>query len=163
MEKIAIYPGSFDPLTLGHLDIIERGLKVFDKLIIAVAINTDKVPSFTLEERVLLIKESLASYPNVEVDHFEGLLVEYARSRGAHALLRGLRAVADFEFELHMANMNRNLAPELETFFIMTAENYFFVSSKTIREVAYFGGNVDNLVPEAVARALEEKYQAKRK
>lgn len=158
-EKIAIYPGSFDPLTNGHVSIIERGLRVFDKVVVAVALNVRKqAPLFTVEERTEAIK---TSFPDnrVEVDTFEGLLVDYATSRGCHILLRGLRAVSDFEYELQMANMNRRLDDTVDTVFMMTEETHFYVSSRLVKEVARFGGDVSSLVPEQVVEPLYEKLR----
>ncbi|HET9451665.1 MAG TPA: pantetheine-phosphate adenylyltransferase, partial [Aggregicoccus sp.] len=144
---IAIYPGSFDPLTNGHLSIIQRGLKMFDRLIVAIAVNPKKVPTFTMEERRELIRGACNNDPRVEVDSFSGLLVEYAQKRNIPVLLRGLRAVSDFEYEFQIANMNRKLAPSIETVFMMTGEDYFYISSNMVREVASFGGDVSGLVP----------------
>lgn len=157
MTRIAIYPGSFDPLTYGHVSIIERGLRIFDKVIVGIAINIQKTPLLTLDERIELIRESFPG-DNVEVDTFQGLLVDYAKSRNCKVVLRGLRAVSDFEYELQMANMNRKLAPEIETVFMMTEESHFYVSSRLVKEVARFGGSVDGLVPEHVKQKLYEKY-----
>ena len=156
-NRIAIYPGSFDPLTNGHLAIIQRGLKVFDRLVVAVANNPQKSPLFTADERKALISEAIGEDPRVEVDAFEGLLVEYARRRKIHNVLRGLRAVSDFEYEFQLANMNRKLLPEFEAVFVMTGEDYFFVSAQLVREVATFGGDVTGLVPPNVAVALRRK------
>ncbi|RME21254.1 MAG: pantetheine-phosphate adenylyltransferase, partial [Deltaproteobacteria bacterium] len=133
---LAIYPGSFDPFTNGHLDIVKRAARLFSRLIVAVAVNVRKVPTFTVEERVEMMKESLAGMDNVEVDSFSGLLVDYARERGAKVIIRGLRALSDFENEFQMAHMNRGLYPELETLFMMTCQEYFYVSSQTVKEVA---------------------------
>ena len=157
----AIYPGSFDPLTNGHLSIIQRGLKMFDRLIVAIAENPKKTPLFTVEERIQLIKEACPD-PRVEVDHFQGLLVNYARSRGVKVLLRGLRAVSDFDYEFQMANMNRTLAPDVETVFMMTGEDYFYISSQIVREAAALGGDVDNLVPKNVLPRLKAKFAQKK-
>ncbi len=154
---LAIYPGSFDPITNGHVEVISRGLKVFPKLIVAVAHNPRKMPLFTTHERTDMIREALSDREGLEVDCFEGLLVEYARRCGARVILRGLRAVADFEYEFQMANMNKKIAPEIETLFMMTGENYFFLSSQNVREVASFDGPVDDLVPKNVAVALRKK------
>ena len=155
--RIAIYAGSFDPLTNGHLSIIHRALQMFDKVIVAVAVNPKKVPQFTEEERKQFIREACPD-PRVEVDAFYGLLVEYAARRGVNVLLRGLRAVSDFEYEFQLANMNRRLAPGIETVFMMTGQDYFYVSSQLVREAAMFGGNVEGLVPPAVLQALRAKY-----
>jgi pantetheine-phosphate adenylyltransferase len=155
--RIAIYPGSFDPLTNGHLSIIQRALGMFDRVIVAVAMNPKKVPLFSEEERKALILEACPD-PRVEVDAFHGLLVEYAKTRGVNVLLRGLRAVSDFEYEFQLANMNRKLAPGIETVFMMTGEDYFYVSSQLVREVASFGGNVEGLVPPGVLKKLQAKY-----
>ena len=155
--RTAIYPGSFDPLTNGHLSIIQRALQMFDRVIVAVAVNPKKVPLFTEEERKEFIREACPD-PRVEVDAFHGLLVEYANRRGVNVLLRGLRAVSDFEYEFQLANMNRKLAPGIETVFMMTGEDYFYVSSQLVREVASFGGNVEGLVPPNVLKVLRAKY-----
>jgi pantetheine-phosphate adenylyltransferase len=157
MTRIAIYPGSFDPMTKGHLDVIQRSLVLFDRLVIAVASNVRKQPLFSVEERIALIREVLGDDARVEIDTFEGLLVDYARRKGAVALVRGLRAVADFEYEFEMASMNRRLAPSVETVFLMTHENYFYVSSHLVKEVASLGGDVDAFVPPAVAARLKTR------
>ncbi|HYX92766.1 MAG TPA: pantetheine-phosphate adenylyltransferase [Myxococcaceae bacterium] len=156
----AIYPGSFDPLTNGHLSIIQRALKMFDRVIVAIAVNPKKAPLFTVEERAELIREACPD-PRVEVDHFEGLLVSYARRRNVKVLVRGLRAVSDFDYEFQMANMNRTLAPDVETVFMMTGEDYFYISSQLVREVASMGGDVDGLVPTNVLARLNEKFGRK--
>jgi pantetheine-phosphate adenylyltransferase len=158
--RTAIYPGSFDPLTNGHLSIIQRALQMFDRVIVAVAVNPKKVPLFTEEERKDLIRQACPD-PRMEVDAFQGLLVEYAKARGVNVLLRGLRAVSDFEYEFQLANMNRKLAPGIETVFMMTGEDYFYVSSQLVREVASFGGDVQALVPPPVWKALRAKYAKK--
>ena len=157
MARVAIYPGSFDPLTNGHVAIIHRGLNLFDRLIVSVANNPQKQPLFTVAERKGFILEAVKSDPRVEVDSFDGLLVEYARRRGVHTVLRGLRAVSDFDYEFQLANMNRKLLPEFESVFVMTGEDYFYVSSRLVREVAIFGGDVTGLVPAHVASALRGK------
>ena len=157
MARVAIYPGSFDPLTNGHVAIIQRGLNLFDRLIVAVANNPQKQPLFTVAERMAFLGEAVKSDSRVEVDSFDGLLVEYARSRGVHTVLRGLRAVSDFDYEFQLANMNRKLLPEFESVFVMTGEDYFYVSSRLVREVAIFGGDVTGLVPAHVALALRTK------
>jgi len=157
MARYGIYPGSFDPLTNGHLAIIQRGLKLFDRLVVAVANNPQKKPLFTAEERKGLIAEAVGNDPRVEVDQFDGLLVDYVRRRGIHTVLRGLRAVSDFEYEFQLANMNRKLLPDLESVFVMTGEDYFFVTAQLVREVATFGGDVSGLVPPNVAAGLVRK------
>jgi pantetheine-phosphate adenylyltransferase len=157
MARIAIYPGSFDPLTNGHVAIIQRGLNLFDRLIVSVANNPQKTPLFTVDERKAFILEAVRSDPRVEVDSFDGLLVEYARRRKVHTVLRGLRAVSDFDYEFQLANMNRKLLPEFESVFVMTGEDYFYVSSRLVREVAVFGGDVTGLVPPHVASELRKK------
>jgi pantetheine-phosphate adenylyltransferase len=156
--RTAIYPGSFDPLTNGHLSLIHRGLKMFDRLIVAIAVNPKKTPLFSVDERKALILGAVANDPRVEVDDFQGLLVDYAKRRKAYVVLRGLRAVSDFEFEFQLANMNRRLSNELETVFMMTGEDYFYISSNLVREVASFGGNVEGIVPPNVLTALRTKY-----
>jgi pantetheine-phosphate adenylyltransferase len=159
--RVAIYPGSFDPLTNGHLSLIQRGLKVFERVIVAIAVNPKKTPLFTVEERRGLILGALNNDPRVEVDDFQGLLVDYARRRNVGVVLRGLRAMSDFEFEFQLANMNRKLHPDLETVFMMTGEDYFYVSSNLVREVASFGGNVEGIVPPNVLAGLTAKYGKK--
>ncbi|HEX9400504.1 MAG TPA: pantetheine-phosphate adenylyltransferase [Anaeromyxobacter sp.] len=156
-KRTAIYPGSFDPLTNGHLAIIQRGLKVFDRLVVAVANNPEKRPMFSVAERKAMISEAVGNDPRIEVDSFDALLVEYVRRKGVHTVLRGLRAVSDFEFEFQIANMNRHLLPDLETVFVMTGEDYFFVSARIVREVATFGGDVSAFVPANVLEALRRK------
>jgi pantetheine-phosphate adenylyltransferase len=160
-EKIAIYPGSFDPLTNGHVDIIQRGSRFFDRIVIAVLINLEKAPLFNVPERVAITREVFRDWSNVEVDTFDGLLVDYARARKASIIVRGLRAVSDFEFEMQMALMNRRLAPDVETVFMMPAEPYTYVSSRLVKEVVALGGSVNGLVPEIVERRLREKKLAR--
>lgn len=157
---VAIYPGSFDPLTNGHLSLIQRGLQMFDRVIVGIAVNPKKTPLFSLEERQELIRQACPD-PRVEVDAFQGLLVEYAKQRQVNVLLRGLRAVSDFEYEFQLANMNRKLAPHIETVFMMTGEDYFYISSQLVREVAMFGGDVTGMVPDNVLAKLKEKYARK--
>lgn len=157
--NIAVYPGSFDPVTLGHLDIIERAAAHFDHLIVAVLINSKKKPLFSVEERIRLLEQVTRNIPNVEIDHFDDLLIHYMNSKGAKVIVRGLRAVSDFEYELQMASTNRQLNPEVETFFMMTNPKYSFLSSSIVKEVASYHGNVDDLVPPEVERALREKFR----
>jgi pantetheine-phosphate adenylyltransferase len=156
----AIYPGSFDPLTNGHLSIIHRGLTTFDRLIVAVLNNPRKQAMFGVEERKQLIREAFPD-PRVEVDAFQGLLVHYTRRKGVNLILRGLRAVSDFEYEFQLANMNRKLDPHFETVFMMTGQDSFYISSQLVREVASLGGDVSELVPPNVLRALQEKFPPK--
>ncbi len=160
--EVALYPGSFDPITNGHLDIIERGSKIFDRLIVAILVNPHKQTLFTVEERMDMIREVTRTRPHVEVDHFEGLLVDYARRRGVHTVVRGLRAVTDFENEFQMALTNRQLNPEFESVFLMTSKEYAYLSATIVREVAQFGGAVDPFVPPYVARRLREKFKTSR-
>jgi pantetheine-phosphate adenylyltransferase len=157
--KIGIYPGTFDPITNGHLDLIDRGLRIFDEIIVAVAPNPRKQPLFNLEERIKLIKESVKDCKNVTVEAFNGLLVEYAKTKKATAIIRGLRAVSDFEYELQMALMNRRLDSEIETVFMMPSEEFSFLTSTIVKEVASFGGTVKGLVPLIVEEALKEKFK----
>ena len=158
-KRTAIYPGSFDPLTNGHVAIIQRGLKVFDRLVVAVANNPAKNPLFSVAERKAMIAGAHGDDARVEVDSFDGLLVDYARRKGVHNVLRGLRAVSDFEYEFQIANMNRHLLPDLETVFVMTGEDYFFVSARLVREVATFGGDVSAFGPPNVLEALRKKLK----
>jgi len=155
---IAIYPGSFDPITLGHLDLIERGSRLFAKVVVAVLRNPNKVPLFTVQQRLEQIRLSTQHLPNVDVDGFDGLTVKYAQMRGAQVLLRGLRAVSDFEVELQMAHTNKTLSTQIETVFLATSNEYSFLSSSVVREVARFGGSVDHLVPPHVARDIYQCY-----
>lgn len=156
-ERIAVYPGTFDPLTNGHVDIIRRGVGLFDRIVVAVLVNPDKSPLFTTEERGDMAREVFADEPRVEVDLFEGLLVDYVRQRGAHAIVRGLRAVSDFEFEMQMALMNRRLSAEIETVLLMPAESYTYLSSRLAKEVFSLGGSIKGLVPPLVERRLAER------
>ena len=157
MPRVAVYPGSFDPLTNGHVDIILRGAALFDRIIVAVLTNAEKTPLFTLEERLAIIRETFADTPNVEADQFSGLLIDYARQKSANVIVRGLRAVSDFEYEMQMALMNRHLQPAVETVFMMPAEQYTYVSSRLIKEVVSLGGSVTGLVPVGVEARLAQK------
>ncbi len=156
--RIAIYPGSFDPLTNGHVDIIERGARIFDKIVVAILANAEKTPLFSEAERVALIQEVFKGQENVQVETFDGLLVDYAQRKRASVLVRGLRAVSDFEYEFQMALMNRHLAPGIETVFMMPAEQYTYISSRLIKEVFMLNGKIEGLVPPVV----EERLHAKR-
>jgi pantetheine-phosphate adenylyltransferase len=158
---LAIYPGSFDPLTNGHLDLISRGSRLFDRLIVSILNNTQKQPLFELDERIQTIREATVKLSNVEVDSFRGLLVDYASRRGANAILRGIRAISDYEAELQMALMNRRMRPETETIFLMAGEEYSFISSRMIKEIIMLGGDVSTFVPEAVANRVRAKFRAK--
>jgi len=162
MERIAIYPGSFDPVTNGHLDIIKRGLKIFDKIVVTILHNPQKKTLFSLPERIKLLETCLADCNNVEVASYDGLLVDYAEKRGAHAILRGMRAVSDFEYEFQLALMNRKLKREIQTVFLMTGLRWIFTSSSIIKEAAEFGGDIDDMVPAEVNRKLMEKLGKKK-
>jgi pantetheine-phosphate adenylyltransferase len=157
-RRVAVYPGSFDPVTNGHLDILMRGLELFDGIIMAIAHNIEKKGLFAVEERMDLIRESINNNSRVQIDYFNGLLVDYVKKVNARFVIRGLRAMSDFEYEFQMASMNRNLNKEMDTIFMMTSKDYFFISSRTIKEVAGFGGSVKGLVPEVVERRLKEKF-----
>lgn len=161
MNSKAIYAGTFDPITLGHLDVLFRAARIFPDIILAVADSSTKQPMFSLEERVALCKKSVAELPQVEVDSFSGLLVDYARAMDVHVLVRGLRAFSDFEFEFQMALTNRKLEPSVETIFLMPKADYSYVSSSTIREVASMGGNISDFVPAPVAEALRARVDAR--
>ncbi|MBC1997981.1 pantetheine-phosphate adenylyltransferase [Listeria marthii] len=158
-EKIAVIPGTFDPITNGHLDIIERAAKIFDVLYVSVLNNSSKKPLFTVEERMEMIKQVTAHLPNVQVESASGLTVDYAAKRGATAIVRGLRAVSDFEYEMQIASMNRTLNAEIETFFVMTNTKYSFLSSSMVKEVAQYQGDIRELVPEVVNEAVQAKYK----
>ena len=157
MSLLAVYPGTFDPITNGHVDIMRRALKIFDRVVVALAENVRKEPLFSIAERRAMITDALGADPRVEVDAFQGLLVEYVKRRKAGVVIRGLRAIADFEYEFQFAHMNRHLAPEVETMFLMTSEESFYVSSSLVKEVALMGGDVSRLVPPAVVAALAAK------
>jgi len=162
MKRVAIYPGSFDPLTNGHLDVVQRAAKLFDLVIVAVAQNESKQPLFTLSERVALVEKSVAHLPNVQADSFSCLLVEYAAAQKAQAIVRGLRAVSDFEFEFQLALMNRKLDENIETIFMMPKDTYTFLSSHIVKEIARLGGDVGSFVPPNVQPALLEKLKPKK-
>jgi len=162
MLKIAVYPGSFDPITNGHLDIIRRGAQMFDRVIVAVAINVEKTPLFSIQERVALAQEAVKGFKNVTVDEFGGLLVSYARRKRATVVVRGLRAVSDFEFEFQLALMNRKLDPRIETIFLMTKDEYTFISSRQVKGICRMGGKVSDFVPRGVERAMKRKFGSKR-
>ena len=157
MSTLAVYPGSFDPLTNGHVDIISRGARMFDRIIVAILVNAEKSPMFSMDERVEIAREVFKSEPKVEVDTFNGLLVDYVERKQAQVIVRGLRAVSDFEFEFQMALMNQRLKPQIETVFMMPAEQYTYISSRLIKEVFSLGGQVHGLVPEIVESRLKGK------
>jgi pantetheine-phosphate adenylyltransferase len=161
MRTLAVYPGSFDPLTNGHVDIITRGARLFDRIVVAILINAEKSPLFTMEERVDIAREVFKALPNVEVDTFDGLLVDYVERRGAQVIVRGLRAVSDFEYEFQMALMNQRLNGRIETIFLMPAEQYTYTSSRLIKEVFRLGGRVHGLVPDMVEDRLRRKIAAR--
>jgi pantetheine-phosphate adenylyltransferase len=158
--RLAVFPGSFDPLTNGHVDIILRSARLFERIVVAVLVNQEKKPFFSADERVGIIREVFREYPNVETESFQGLLVEYARHRRASAIIRGIRAVSDYEYEFQMALMNRHLEPMLETVFMMPAEQYTYLSSRLTKEVFNLGGDVTGLVPPAVEQAMRRKQEA---
>ena len=161
MPTLAVYPGSFDPLTNGHVDIITRGARIFDRIIVAILINAEKAPLFSMEERLKIAQEVFKDFPNVEIDTFDGLLVDYVERRRAHVIVRGLRAVSDFEFEFQMALMNRRLNGKIETVFMMPAEQYSYISSRLIKEVFSLGGGVHGLVPDTVEERLRQKVNGR--
>ena len=161
MPTLAVYPGSFDPLTNGHVDIITRGARIFDGIIVAILVNAEKAPLFAMAERLEIAREVFKDFPNVEVDTFDGLLVDYVERRHAQVIVRGLRAVSDFEFEFQMALMNRRLNGKIETVFMMPAEQYSYISSRLIKEVFSLGGRVHGLVPDMVEERLRQKVNAR--
>lgn len=156
--SVAVCPGSFDPVTYGHLDIVSRAAEVFDRVIVAVLNNTSKQPLFTVQERVELLRDVTREIPNVEIDHFDDLLINYMTAKNAHVIVKGLRAVSDFEYELQMASVNRKLNEEIETFFMMSSNQYSYLSSSVVKQIARFGGPVNDLVPESVEQALRSKF-----
>jgi len=158
-KRLAVYPGSFDPITNGHLDILTRGLELFDTVIVAIAHNIEKKALFTIEEKKDMIMRSVKDHLRIKVDSFEGLLVDYVKRVDAKTVIRGLRAMSDFEYEFQMASMNRELNRGMDTIFMMTSKDYFFISSRTIKEVASFGGSVAGLVPDIVQQKLKEKFK----
>ena len=162
-ERIAIYPGTFDPFTNGHLDITERAVRIFDKIVVTIAKNTKKKPLFTLKERMDFIADATTHLPNIDIGSFDGLLVDFAEKQKAVAIIRGLRAISDFEFEFQMALMNRRLNNEISTVFLMPNEKYTYLNSTIVREVAQFGGNVEKLVTPLVSAKLKEKFLKNRK
>lgn len=157
MQVIAVYPGTFDPFTNGHIDLVQRALRIFPRLIVAVARNPQKSPLFSLEERLAIIREAVGRLPGIEVDTFDDLTVEYVRTKDAQVILRGIRAVSDFETEFAMALMNRKISEEVETVFLMPNQSYTYLSSRLVKEVALLGGNVDDLVPPLASRLLKER------
>ncbi len=158
MQVTAVYPGTFDPITNGHLDIIGRGVRLFDQVIVALLKNADKEPLFSLSERLEIVGNAVRQFPNVRVESFDGLLVDYARKRGARAIVRGLRALSDFEYEFQMALMNRRLGPDIETVFMMPSEAYSYVSSRLVKQVVGLGGDASGLVPQEVVDRLKARY-----
>lgn len=156
--KVAIYPGSFDPITKGHLDVLKRAADIFDKVIIVVSVNVNKKSFIPIEDKLMLIKESCKGIPNVEIDSFDGLTIEYAKKKNANVLIRGLRAVSDFEYEMQLSQANSALCKDIHTVFLITKPKYNFISSGTVREVALMKGDVSKFVPEPVAKYLEQKY-----
>jgi len=163
MKKVAIYPGSFDPITNGHIDMVERGLRLFDKIIICILCNPGKETLFTIEERLEMIRKSLKKFSNIEIDSFDGLLVDYGAKRNADAILRGMRAVSDFEYEFQLALMNRKLNRKIQTVFLMTGFRWIFTSSSIIKEAARFGGDIAGMVPPIVNQKLKKKFNFKSK
>jgi len=163
LRKKAVYPGTFDPITNGHVDIIERGLEIFDSILVAVSENPKKSPLFSTKERVMMIEEIFAGRKNVEVKSFHGLLVDFARENNARMIIKGLRAISDFEYEFQMALMNRKLGPDIETFFMMPSVDYSFLSSRLVKEVSMLGGCLEGLVPSEVESRLKKKFSGYRK
>ena len=160
-ERTAVYPGSYDPLTNGHIDIIERGLKLFDRIIVTALKNPSKTYLFTLDERIAMMQETFKGRKNIEIDYFEGLLADYLERKGTYTVVRGLRAISDFEIEFQMALMNRSIKDRIETIFLVPSISYSFLSSKLVKEIYKFGGEIKSMVPEIVDRNLKEKYSLK--
>jgi pantetheine-phosphate adenylyltransferase len=158
MKHIAVYPGTFDPVTNGHVDLVERSLRIFDELVVAVAANPKKQPLFSLDERIDLFRKAISRYRRVKIEGFDGLLVDYVREKKAVGIIRGLRAVSDFEYEMQMALMNRRLDCDIETVFLMPSEEYSFITSTIVKEAASYGGDVSSLVPKVVVRKLRKKF-----
>ncbi len=156
--KIAIYPGSFDPVTFGHIDVMKRTSKIFDKVIVGILVNKNKKPLFSVEEKTQMIKEVTKDLPNIEIMAFEGLLIDFARQQKANAIIRGLRGVTDFEYELQMAQGNQQFCEEIETIFLATSAKYSYISSSMVKEIAYFGGDLEGFVPDYVKEKVKEKY-----
>ena len=161
--KTAVYPGSFDPVTFGHMDIIRRAAAMFDHLVVTVMNNSSKSPLFSVDERVKILQEVTKDLPNVEIDSYDGLMIDYCREKKIHIVIRGLRAITDFEYELQMSQTNQRMKPDIETMFLTTSIEYSYLSSTTVREIAAFGGDVSQFVPEAVEIALREKMKEKRR
>jgi len=159
MKNIAVYPGTFDPITLGHVDLIERGVRVFDQIIVAIAASPAKKPLFSLEERVALAAETVSVYPNVSVQGFDCLLLDFAKEHKANVILRGLRTVTDFDYEFQLASMNRHLNPEIESIFLMPSETYMYISASLVREIAALNGNIEGFVAPHIVTALKQKFQ----
>jgi pantetheine-phosphate adenylyltransferase len=159
MNKIAVYPGTFDPITFGHIDLIERAARIFDGIIVAIAANNNKKPCFTLAERIELAKDVLSKHKNVEVMGFDALLITFMREQKANIILRGMRVVSDFDYEFQLAGMNRSMAPDIESLFLMPAENYTYISSSFVREIAFLKGDVSQFVPKIVAEAFTKKMR----
>jgi len=161
--NIAIYPGSFDPVTNGHLDIIERTAKIFDKVIVAILVNSSKIPTFSTEEKTEMLKKATAHIPNVEIEFFDGLLVNFVKSKGAHVIVKGLRAISDFEYEFQMAMLNKSVEPEIETLFMMTNNKYSYLSSSIVKELGRLGADLTDLVPEVIENDIIAKLTKDRK
>ncbi len=157
--NIAIYPGSFDPVTNGHLDIIERTAKIFDKVIVAILVNSNKKPTFTIEERIDMLKKATSHIPNAQIEYFDGLLVDFVKQKGSHVIVKGLRAISDFEYEFQMAMLNKSVEPDIETLFMMTNNKYSYLSSSIVKELGRLGASLDELVPEAIMDNVIKKLR----